>query len=82
MPTTPTPVDEWIAGESPDYKRHYVVHTCVPRFIAEFLEIRTGTAQLRQPVEIDPVPAGEAARLRREAGEALAEWLDWWWVEG
>ncbi len=39
MPTTPTPIDEWIAGESPDYKRHYVVHAHAPRFIAEFLEI-------------------------------------------
>jgi hypothetical protein len=45
------------------------------------LEIRTETAVLRQIVEIDPVPACEAARLRREAAEALAEWLDWWWVE-
>ena len=76
MPTTPTPIDEWIAGESPDYKRHYVVHACEPRFIAEFLEIRTGNAVLHQIVEIDPVPVGEAARLRGEAGEALAEWLD------
>ncbi len=82
MPTTPTPIDEWIAGESPDYKRHYVVHTCAPRFIAEFSEIRTGTAALHQVVEIDPVPASEAARLENEAGEALAEWLDWWWVKG
>jgi hypothetical protein len=82
MPTTPTPIDEWIAGESPDYKRHYVVHARAPRFIAEFLEIRTGTALLHQLVEIDPVPETEAARLRREAAEALAEWLDWWWVKG
>ncbi|MBW2724976.1 MAG: hypothetical protein JRE71_11345 [Deltaproteobacteria bacterium] len=81
MPTTPTPIDEWIAGESPDYQRHYVGHTRVPRFIAEFLEIRTGTAVLHQVVEIDSVPAGEAARLRCLAAEALAEWLDWWWVE-
>ena len=78
MPTTPTPIDEWIAGESPDYKRHYVVHAHSPRFIAEFLEIRTGNAVLHQIVEIDPVPVGEAARLRNEAAEALAEWLDWW----
>ncbi len=82
MPTTPTPIDEWIAGESPDYSRHYVVHTHAPRFIAEFLEITTGTAALHPVVEIDPVPAGEATRLRNEAGEALAEWLDWWGVKG
>ena len=66
MPTRPTPIDEWIAGESPDYKRHYVVHAHAPRFIAEFLEIRSGNAVLRQIVEIDPVPVGEAARLRSE----------------
>jgi len=36
---------------------------------------------LLRRVEIDPVPASEAARLRREAGEALAEWLERWWVE-
>ena len=77
MPTTPAPIDEWIAGESPDYARHYVVHAREPRFIAEFLEIRTGHSALHQVVEIDPVPAGDAARLRREAAEALAEWLDW-----
>jgi len=35
-------------------------------------------AVLHQIVEIDPVPVGEAARLRNEAAEALAEWLDWW----
>ena len=81
MPTTPTPIDEWIAGESTDYQRHYVVHTHAPRFIAEFLEIRTGNAALQQIVEIDAVPVAEAARLRSEAAEALAEWLDWW-VEG
>jgi hypothetical protein len=81
MPTTPTPIDEWIAGESPDYKRHYVVHTRAPKFIAESLEIRTGSAVLHQVVEIDPVPVGEAARLRSEAAETLAEWLDWWWVK-
>ncbi len=77
MPTTPTPIDEWIAGESTDYKRHYVVHIHAPKFIAEFLEINTGSAALHQVVEIDPVPAGEAARLRSEAAEALAERLDW-----
>ena len=77
MPTTSTPIDEWIAGESADYKRHYVVHAHAPRFIAEFLESRTGHAALHQRVEIDPVPAGEAARLQSEAAEALAEWLDW-----
>ena len=81
MPTTPTPLDEWIAGESPSYERHYVVHTREPRFIAEFLEIRTGTAALHQVVEIDPLPAGDAARLQNEAAEALAEWLDWSWVQ-
>ena len=78
MPTTPAPVDEWIAGESSDYKRHYVVHAHAPRFIAEFLEIRTGNAVLHQIVEIDPVPVSEAARLRSGAAEALAQWLDWW----
>jgi hypothetical protein len=58
------------------------VHTRVPRFIAEFLEIRIGTAQLHQIVEMDRVSACEAVRLRSEVAEALAEWLDWWWVEG
>ena len=82
MPTTRTPIDEWIAGESTDYKRHYVVHAYEPRFIAEFFEIRSGNAVLHQIVEIDPMPVGEAARLRTEAAEALAEWLDWWWVKG
>jgi hypothetical protein len=80
-PSTPTPIDEWIAGESPDYKRHYAVHTCAPRFSAEFLEIRTETAVLHQVLEIDPVPACETVRLRCLAAEALAEWLDWWWVK-
>ena len=77
MPTTPTPIDEWIAGESPDYKRHYVVHTHAPRFIAEFLEMSTGNAALHQVVEIDPVPEEKVARLTSEAAEALPEWLDW-----
>ena len=81
MPTTPTPIDEWIAGDSTDYQRRYVVDTHAPRFIAEFLEIRTGNATLHQIVEIDPVPTVDVARLKSEAAEALAEWLDWW-VEG
>ena len=33
-------------------------------------------------LELVPVPVSEAARLRSEAAEALAEWLDWWWVKG
>ena len=74
----PRQADLPIAGESPDYKRHYVVHTCEPRFIAEFLEIRTGNAVLHQIVEIDPVPVGEVARLSIEAAEALAVWFNWW----
>ncbi len=81
MPTTPKPIDEWIAGESPDYKRHHVVHTHAPRFIAEFLEMDAGSGALHRIVEIDPVPAGEATRLRSQAAEALSEWLDWWWVK-
>jgi hypothetical protein len=76
------PIDEWIAGESPDYERHYVVHARASRFIAEFLEIRTGSAVLHQVVEADPVPATETARLRSGAAEALAEGVDWWKVEG
>jgi hypothetical protein len=45
MPTTPTPIDEWIAGESPDYQRQYVVHTCAPglsRPVLIFSERRLG----------------------------------------
>ncbi len=60
----------------------HVVHPHALRFIAEFLEIRTGNAALHQVVEIDPMPTADAARLQGEAAEALAEWLDWWWVEG
>lgn len=63
MPTTSTPFDEWIAGEALDYKRHYVVHAHAPRFIAEFLKIRTKSAVLHQRVEIDPLPTGDADRL-------------------
>ncbi len=33
LPTSPTPTNQWVAGESPDYKRHYVVYTHAPRFI-------------------------------------------------
>ena len=60
-------MDGWIAGESTDYKRYYGAHAHTPRFIAEFLKIRTGSAALQQVVEIDPVPAGETDRLRSEA---------------
>jgi len=41
------------------------------------VEIDSGNAVLQQVVEIDPVPAKEAARLGGEAAEALAERLDW-----
>ena len=52
MPTTPTLIDEWIAGESPDYKRHYFVHAHVPRFIAELLGVPgvLGGAHLRPSI--------------------------------
>ena len=66
MPTTPTPMDEWIAGESLNYKRHYVVHANTPRFIAEFLEIDRGSAALHQVV------AGHAPLALRETLRLVA----------
>ena len=52
MLTTPTPIDERTTGESPDYTRHNLVHTCEPRLIAEFMEIRTEHAALKSRAAI------------------------------
>jgi hypothetical protein len=70
-PTTPVPISEWICGESPDQSELYVVHTTAPRFIAAFSEMDDGSVAVHEVVEIDSIPAADAARIRLYATEAL-----------